>query len=96
MHLRCQQSIRYLTSPPGSECIQSMTQSFIWNIVFTIGFLSIQYWIIKSYFSSSKLVVNRLNEFSKIDDLGYFTLANDHNQTTFLRIPSEDEESGGE
>jgi len=33
---------------------------------------------------------------SKIEDLGYFTIVDDHNQTTFLRIPSEDEESGGE
>jgi hypothetical protein len=53
----------------------------------------IQYWVIKSYFSLSQLIVDRLNEFFKNDDQGYFTLANDRNEIIFLRIPSEDEDS---
>ena len=76
--------------------IMWLTQSFVWHIVFIMAFLSIQYWVIKSYFSSSQLIVDRLNEFSQNDDRGYFTLANDYNETKFLRIPSEDEESGDE
>ena len=73
-----------------------LTQSFIWHVIFIMLFLFTQYWIIKTYFSTSKFISNRLNENANNDERNYFSLATDDNETKFLRIPSEDEGSGDE
>ena len=56
-----------------------LTQLFIWHLIFIMLFLYLQYWIIKTFFSSSTFISNRLNEDSNNDERNYFSLATDEN-----------------
>ena len=85
--------------PANHEHIMIITMAFCWHIMLIMCGLLLQLWLVKRIYLASNRTSLEWDELLVIDDINsrsQTTLANDGSETKFLRLLSEDEESGDE